>query len=229
MRFLNRSDVRPWFEGKTVAIVGSGPGCTENADGFVDSHDVVVRVNNYRLTGGTGKRTDVFYSFFGTSIKKTQEELKRDGVSLCMNKLPNAQPIESDWHRRNGKMIGIDYRPHHARRAAWWFCDTYIPTVDQFMQPFEALGRHMPTTGFAAIWDVLSFNPARVYLTGFDFFRSGIHNVNEPWRAKNLDDPFRHEPEREAAWLTKAIRSTPSIMCDRLLAFHLTGRRHDAA
>ena len=65
MRFVSRSEVRSRFEGKSVAIVGSGPGCAENEPGLIDGHDVVVRVNNYRLTGGTGKRTDIFYSFFG--------------------------------------------------------------------------------------------------------------------------------------------------------------------
>lgn len=213
MRFLSRSEVKPWFEGKTVAIVGSGPGCAENSAGYVDSHQVVVRVNNYRLVGGTGSKTDVFYSFFGTSIKKTVDELKRDKVRLCMSKLPNAHVLESEWHRRNGKMIGVDYRPHYARRASWWFCDTYVPTIEEFMQPFDVLGRHMPTTGFAAIWDVLSFNPRAVFLTGFDFFRSGIHNVNERWIAKNLDDPYRHLPERELAWVAAAVQRHP-IRCD---------------
>lgn len=216
MRFLSRSEVAPWFEGKTVAIVGSGPGCAENSVGYVDSHDIVVRVNNYRLIGGTGSRTDVFYSFFGMSIKKTVEELKRDGVKLCMSKLPNAQVLESEWHRRNGKMIGVDYRPHYVRRESWWFCDTYVPDVEEFMKPFDALGRHMPTTGFAAIWDVLSFNPKTVFLTGFDFFQSGIHNVNEPWRAKNLDDPFRHDPERELAWVARSMGRYPIRFDDRL-------------
>lgn len=217
MRFIDRLECRSWFEGKSVAIVGSGPGCAQNAPGLVDHHEVVVRVNNYRLTAGTGKRTDVFYSFFGTSIRKAAEELKRDGVNLCMSKVPNAHAIESEWHRCNGKMIGVDYRPHYQRRKDWWFCDTYIPTVPEFMVGFELLGRHMPTTGFAAILDVLSFNPRAVYLTGFDGFRSGVHNVDEPHRVKNLDDPIRHEPERELAWLA-ANRKRYPIWTDSALS-----------
>lgn len=194
----------------------------DNAPGFVDSHDVVVRVNNYRLIGGTGARCDVFYSFFGTSIKKTREELIADGVRLCLCKLPNARAMESDWHTRNGKEIGIDYRPHYERRRRmnFWFCDTYVPTVEEFMVGFDLLGRHMPTTGFAAILDVMSFDPAAVYLTGFDFFASGIHNVNEPWRSKNPDDPHRHRPEREAAWLAANIDRYP-ISVDAALAARL--------
>lgn len=210
MRFLDRSECQPVFEGKRIAIVGSGPGVLDNEPGFVDGHDVVVRVNNYRLVSpATGQRTDVFYSFFGTSIKKTAHELARDGVTLCMCKCPNAHAIESEWHRANGKMIGVDYRPHYERRASWWFCDTYIPTVEEFMVGFRLLGDHMPTTGFAAILDVLSFDPAEIYLTGFDFFRSGVHNVSDPWRVKNLDDPIRHEPERELAWLAANWRGLP--------------------
>lgn len=217
MRFIDRSECRRWFEGKSVAIVGSGPGCLKNPSGLVDGHDVVVRVNNYRLRDGTGRRTDVFYSFFGVSIKKSTDDLRADGVRLCMSKVPNAHAIESDWHRRNGKMIGVDFRPHYERRRDWWFCDTYVPAVEEFMVSFRALGEHMPTTGFAAIFDVLTFDPRSVYLTGFDFFRSGIHNVDEPWRVKNLDDPHRHEPERERAWL-KANMARYPISCDQALS-----------
>lgn len=184
---------------------------------MVDSHEVVVRVNNYKLSKQAGFRCDVFASFFGSSIRKTADELKRDGVTLCLCKCPNAHAIESEWHRKNGKMIGVDFRPHYRRREQFWFCDTYVPTVEDFMVSFRALGNHMPTSGFAAIFDVLSFNPRSVFLTGFDFFRSGIHNVNEPWRAKNLDDPIRHEPERERAWLIENMRRHP-VTTDAALA-----------
>lgn len=217
MRFVNRSEVRQRFEGKSVAIVGSGPGCLKNAPGLVEAYEIIVRVNNYKLSPPTGFRTDVFYSFFGSSIKKSVEELKRDGVTLCMSKVPNAHAIESEWHRVNDKMIGVDYRRHFERRKDWWFCDTYIPTVEEFLVPFELLGRHQPTTGFAAIFDVLSFGPRAVYLTGFDGFRSGIHNVDEPHRVKNVDDPLRHEPERELAWIA-ANRTKYPIWTDSTMA-----------
>lgn len=217
MRFVTRHEARQRFEGRTVAVVGSGPGILGNPDGLVDGHEVVVRVNNYVcLNGQTGRRCDIFYSFFGSSIRKTAAELKADGVTLCMSKIPDAQPIESDWHRRNGKMIGVDFRPHFRRRRDWWFCDTYVPTVAEFMVSFDMLGRHMPTSGFAAIIDVLSFDPAHVFLTGFDFFRSGIHNLRDRHRPKNLDDPIGHVPEAELAWL-KAAAPTLPITCDPAL------------
>lgn len=217
MRFVTRSDIRPRFEGKTVAIVGSGPGVLENDKGFIDSHDVVVRINNFKIIPpATGARTDVFYSFFGRSIKKEKYELKRSGVTLCMCKCPNDHAIDSDWHVRNRQMIGVDYRPHYERRKDWWFCDTYIPTKQEFLASFELLGRHVPTTGFACILDVLLLGPRSVYLTGFDFYRSGIHNVNERWRPRNSTDPIGHVPEVELAWLRKHKDSYPLMFDARL-------------
>jgi hypothetical protein len=193
--------VAPRFRGKTVALVGSGPGSLDNAPGFVDSHDIVVRVNNYRIMRNTGARTDVFYSFFGHSIKKTAEELQHDGVTLCLCKCPDDYAIDSEWHRRKRRLNGVDFRYIYESRAPWWFCDTYIPTTEDFLQKFALLGKRIPTTGFAAILDLLSFKPAALYLTGFDFFRSGYHNVTDPWAARNQTDPFAHDPERELRWL----------------------------
>ena len=203
MRFVDWTEVKKVFEGKSVAIVGSAPSCLDNKIGFVDSHDVVVRVNNYRLSKGTGNRTDVFYSFFGSSVKKTPEELKKDEVFLCMCKCPNSKPIESEWHVKNGKPLGVDFRYIYDIRRDWWFCDTHVPDTGRFIGTFELLDRHIPTTGFSAIVDILDCSPGSVFITGFDFFASGIHNVNEPWRPGRKDDPIGHRPDLELGFLKK--------------------------
>jgi len=64
-----------------VAIVGSGPSCRSNQVRFIDGHDVVLRTNNYKLYFETGYRTDVYYSFFGSSIRKTEKQLRHDGFA----------------------------------------------------------------------------------------------------------------------------------------------------
>jgi hypothetical protein len=222
MRFVSYSEASEKFIGKTVAIVGSAPSCAENEPGFVDSHDVVVRVNNYRTGDRQGHRCDVFYSFFGGSIKKSIADLKADGVTLCMCKCPNSRPIESEWHSRApGRVNGIDFRYIYRMRADWWFCDTWIPSTDHFRRSFQLLDRHIPTTGFAAVLDVLAMRPRSVYLTGFDFFSSGLHNVNEKWRPGDPHDPIGHVPEREAKWIATNLGSYPIALdatLERLLA-----------
>lgn len=202
VRFLSFEEAAAThLRGKSVAVVGSAPSCTRNDPGLVDSHDVVVRVNNFKLGTGQGKRVDVHYSFYGSSIKSSIDVLKAAGAKLCMCKCPDGKPIESEWHVRMNKPNGVDYTYIYRNRRNWWFCDTFIPTTEHFLQTFNLLGKHQPTTGFAAIQDVLAAGARAVYLTGFDFFSSGMHNVNEPWNEKNLDDPIRHRPDLEAEWI----------------------------
>ena len=201
MRFVTFENVVDRLRGARVALVGSAPSVLDNAPGFVDSHDVVVRVNNYKTGTAPGFRCDVFYSFFGGSIKKNRDDLVNDGVRLCMCKCPNAKPIQSDWHERNGKQIGIDFGYIYEMRKDWWFCDTYVPTVERFVKSFQLLDRHIPSTGFAAILEVLACDPLSLYLTGFDFFSSGVHNVDEKWRPGDQEDPIGHRPHLESLWL----------------------------
>lgn len=222
MHFCDRDYVRSFFEGKRVALVGSGPGSMSNDIGFVDSFDVVVRVNNYKLLQGTGERTDVHYSFYGTSIKKTAEDLQRDGVKLCICKCPNDQFIESPWHRARNKMAGVDFRYIYKAREAWWFCPTYVPTTEQFLEDFNLLGKHVPTTGFSALLELLRHDPAHIYMTGFDFFSSGVHNVNERWRPGNPTDPIGHSPQAERKWFAQN-RGKHAITMDHALTRCLRG------
>lgn len=210
--FCDREHVQSVIQGKTVALVGSGPGSLENPRGLVDSHDVVVRVNNYKLFPATGFRTDVHFSFYGQSIRKTAAELKRDGVRLCICKCPDAQFIDSEWHRKHHKMNGVDFRAIYERRRDWWFCPTYVPTVDEFRAEFDLLGGHVPTTGFSALLQVLALNPKHLYVTGFDFFGSRLHNVNERWRRMNADDPIGHVPAKERAWFVENFERFPITM-----------------
>lgn len=216
MRFVTFEDVAARFRGKSVAIVGSAPSCLDNAPGFVDAHDVVVRVNCYKTGAAQGVRTDVHYSFYGSSIDKPAQHLQRDGVALCMCKCPDSKPLESEWHERHGKLNGIDFRYIYRARADWWWCDTFVPSEARFLDKFKVLGGHIPTTGFSAILDVLDCDPRAVYLTGFDFFGSKIHNVNEPWRPGNPQDPIRHMPELEAAWLADNETRHPLTFDTRL-------------
>ena len=212
MRFVTFWEAAERLRGRRVALVGSAPSVLENERGFIDGHEVVVRVNNYKLSDAAGRRTDVFYSFFGGSIRKTSEELQQDGVYLCMCKCPDDKPIASPWHERMGKQAGIDFRYIYRARRDFWFCDTYVPSSDRFRAGFELLGGHVPSTGFAALLDVLACEPRELYLTGFDFFSSGMHNVDEAWKAGDPADPIGHASERELRWVAANASRHPLVL-----------------
>lgn len=217
MRFVTLEEARSHLAGKRVAVVGGGPTALENRPGFVDSHDVVMRVNNYKTGEEQGWRCDVFFSFFGASIRKTAQELKRDGVRLCWAKCPDSKPIESPWHEARGKTNGIDFRYIYKNREGWWFGDVFVPDDAHFLRGFHLLERHVPTTGFAAILEALDAGPASLYVTGFDFFRSGQHNVDERWRPGDPADPIGHLPELERDVLRELLPRHP-VTVDRALA-----------
>jgi hypothetical protein len=206
VRFVNWQEMASRLRGKSIAIVGSAPSVLDNTPGFIDSHEVICRINNYKLSPAAGFRCDVHYSFYGTSIRKSAADLEADGVRLCVAKCPDSKPLVSDWHERNGHQVGIDFRYIYLARKNWWFCDTFIPDDVRFLNKFHLLAEHIPTTGFSAILDVLACEPRNIYLTGFDFMTSGLHNVNEPWRPGDPADPIGHRPELERAWLVENQR-----------------------
>lgn len=228
--FVDFKFCRDFFADKRVVIVGSGPGAVLNPLGFVDSHDIVLRVNNYGRHPNLGERCDVFYSFFGGSIKKTREELIADGVQLCMAKCPDGKPIESRWHEKHGRQKGIDFRYIYEARRNFWFGPTFVPNAEHFLGGFQLLENHIPTTGFSAILDVVECAPASVFLTGFDFFSSGVHNLNQRWRPGDQADPIGHVPWKEARVLAGMMKSKQiPIYADPALrqALALAGHRDD--
>jgi len=234
MLFSDFARIKNMFQGKRVALFGSAPTCLDNNGAWIDKFDFIVRTNNYKMKGEkhgikydytdrVGSRTDVFYSFFGSSIRKTKDELIRDGVKLCMSKIPNSKPLESDWHVKKGKLEGIDYRPNYRRRQAFWFCPTYVPTDDEFLKKFKYLDNHQPTTGFSAICDLMKARPSELYITGFTFFKALPgqtikHNINESWKIKNPEDPIRHQPEVEAVKLRELAATYSFLKLDKHLS-----------
>jgi hypothetical protein len=134
-----------------------------------------------------------------------------------MCKCPNSQPIESDWHVKNNKKLGIDFRYIYKNRKGWWFCPVYIPTDVRFKKLYYALENHIATTGFAAIWEIAHLPVKKIYITGFDFFQSGVHNVNERWRPGDSNDPIGHRPDLEKKLLHKLIMTRNNIELDKYL------------
>lgn len=194
MKFIQFEDLD--FKGRVV-IVGGGPTVLDNEPGFIDDFDTVVRINNYKTFTETGYRTDVHYSYFGKAIRDQKD------AKLCMCKYPNGdiKHIPVEWGDYKPPERGIDFTWVYRHRSRWWYTDTYIPLMKEFEPKFFLLNEHMPTTGFSAIYDFSKFD-CEIYLTGFDFFESGKHNVNEKWRAGRHNDPIGHKPELEREWIS---------------------------
>lgn len=202
---MTLDEVRDYFKGKRVCVMGSAPSCLDNVGSDIDGYDSVVRVNNFKIVGfedKVGTKCDVHYSFYGNSIRVNFDYLKLLGVKLHMCKCPNGEPYagiyDYAWHRKHAKGdYGYNFEYIYKLRNGKWIAPVYIPDISHYLQLFNFLGCASPTTGFAAIWELIQCELKELYITGFDFFTSKMHNVNEHWRAGKPDDPLRHEPERE--------------------------------
>lgn len=201
VKYIAFSDVQKFFEGKKVAIVGSAPSCRDNEPGFIDSFDIVCRINNFKLFEETGYRTDVYYSYFGRAIRIEKSELKDTRLVMCKYPMGGIKHLV-EWGNYTPNSRGVDYEWVYEERKDWWFGNTYIPTMEAFVKYFNQLGHHIPTTGFSCILDVSQCD-CEIYLTGFDFFESGKHNVNETWIKGDPNDPIRHRPDLEKQWLSE--------------------------
>lgn len=215
-------EVRKVFKNKRVVIFGSAPSALNNNGKEIDKYDVIVRVNNYKMheySDNVGTRTDAHYAFYGNSVRKKPDELKRDGVYLCMCKCPDAKIL--DHHKMvdfDGQNLGGDFRYIYKNREKFWFTKTYVPEPEILLKQMELLNGHMPTTGFAGILTLIKCAPKELYITGFDGFTSGLHNIDEAWRDKRERvDPIAHDPDREIDYLKKLKRQYSFIKLDDTL------------
>jgi hypothetical protein len=225
MNLLTQADLVNIFKGKRVVIVGSAPSGRElNTKDKIESYDEVIRVNNYKTKGvdlkgrpydfsrELGIRTDYHYSFYGGSIRKTAEDLKGIKGHLC--KCPNDDCHVTDWHRERNQQQGGDFRPIYRRRKDFWIAPVYIPEKDHYMKLFDALGNHVPSTGFACIWELLQCQCKELYVTGFDWMTSRLHNVDELWRPGNQDDPIKHVWDEEVKLMRRWVFEYPELEID---------------
>ena len=210
---IKDKEIQKVIEGKRVIVMGSAPSVLENNGKDIDNYDIVVRVNNFKIDGfekQVGTKLDIYYSFFGTSIEKTNEELKRHKLKFIMCKYPNESFMDhTGGVAKDG--ISADFRRTYNVRKYWWEFPIWIPKMKYFKENFEKLFR-VPTTGISAILDILRFNPKSLNITGFDFMTSGIHDTNVRW---NKGDG-NHDHVRER-YLIAELRNKGKIVCDEHL------------
>ena len=192
-----------WFKGKRVAIIGGADSAYKEKLGeYIDSFDVVVRINNGvrvidKYHEYVGKRTDfLFHSFY------TEED---EGKS----------PIEVDlWRNKNVKNLIFSYSIEfldYGRKYSNNFmkvtkgkynysCVNYKQTLENR----ELVYPTNPTTGIIAINTIMACHPKLIYITGITFFRTphlsdyrdvGLHiwreNVKSGKSAHNFDIEYK--------------------------------------
>jgi len=198
----SRKFVDNFFKNKSVVILGSAPNVKNISAKKLNSFDIVVRVNNYKIFNEC-KRVDVFYSFLGKSIRTTNEEIKKTKCKLIYCKCPNENIITKNINGEINERLTEDFRWIYCFRSDWFNVPYYIPPVETFSQN-SAFVNQVMTTGVSAIIDILRHKPTLVHIAGFDFFTSGLHNggAAAKWKGKK-----GHNFEGEANVVRKLLKN----------------------
>lgn len=186
---------------KRVAVVGNGPLREGQAD-EIETFDTIVRLNNFdRNVSGRATRCDIHYSYFGRSIRPVNYRAHKTQLLIFrFPRPPFSLPDPVQWFelRQRQKEICFDwiYRLREDLLSAY----TPVLCVERrtFLDYFELLGDHIPTTGFQAVLDFDGLRTSELVLYGFDCFTSGLHNGGRStWNRGGMEHPYGHVPDRE--------------------------------
>ena len=174
---LEESQVKDFIKGRTVLVLGSAACVAKLKPDFMESFDIIVRCNNYKIFNAC-RRVDIYYSFLGGSIKKSMDDIVADGAKFVFCRNPNA-----DFSAHVGGQYvpghSLDARPIYEQRKNWFKIPYFVQTFKNYRRNYGLI-RRLLTTGISAIVDIKRYDPARLYVAGFDFFTILIHNVDEP-------------------------------------------------
>lgn len=221
-------DIRPWgdlasdlpLEGARIAIVGNAGYLGELEQGeHIDGHDLVLRMNNFRVTGfepSVGSRVDVYMSnFYVPDIDFTNPDIGR--ASWIVSSRPNTfrKPKTHSLDLRFGEHITEGLCALDATGA-------YVPSLEYIRGLTEQVG-NAPTTGMMAILlatEILLPRCQSVYVTGFSFFEGKSHY----YKSAADDLSSHHNPQTEKTVLAQRLRpffEDGRVTCDETVAAHL--------
>ncbi len=214
---LNRRlAIRPWqdlarrseVQRATIAIVGNAGYLAGIEQGdYIDSHDLVVRMNNF-LTAGyerqVGSKLDVFLTTFHTDIELKRPELNSARLIVASVPFNWARRRSNTLKHRHAEFITLGLSQLRRREA-------YVPDATYFHSLQVSLGSY-PTTGAMGLLLAVDFLlPVceRLYITGFSFFEGQSH-----YFGSQRIVPTNHNVEREQVLLFR--RLAPHIQSGRV-------------
>jgi|TARA_A100001515_G_scaffold101758_1_gene82438 hypothetical protein len=170
-------DLNNIFEDKKIAIVGPSSEIENHGDAkFIDSYDVVVRINDARTDKKyRGMKTDVVYIDGNERISTVNNHSE----SYFVVSHPN-----SVWfaYRNQGTISHLNKNKcRYAVIDEKFYSDLSGVLNDP---PMEKKVR--PNTGCLALFHLLSFNIKELFIVGIDFYNTG-YEKEHMWGSKSVD------------------------------------------
>ncbi len=188
------------FKNKRIAIVGAADSVFDEKNGdFIDSYDIVIRINKAALLWDKEKSdylgskfTYLYHSFYENSYSGGGPinfgEFEDLGVQKIIH--PN-----SDF---KGLRTHLNFYKRHLKLKK-----TYVFPPVLYKKITKDLVGFQPTVGFSAIYSVLNSDFKELYLTGFTFFKSPyVPGYRDEFRDKKANEEHIkkqgiHHPDKE--------------------------------
>lgn len=221
-------EIRKKYQAESIAVVGNGPSALRYSIGNrIDACDLVVRMNNYKITAGfapfIGVKIDVFLSsLFFRIVQKTEKDLRREGVRMIWSSIPDMPYVDQwpiDVARAKDNFPAYDiYLPSRydfikaVDKPDWHIFARYAGYALMGQKFLEAFGIWwpVPSSGLMAILMAMNCRPKSMIITGFDFYAADkkAHYYEENGIIpKKTHHSFASEP----AVLCKYIKKNRSI------------------
>jgi hypothetical protein len=181
---------RPEVQHASLAIVGNAGYLAELSQGArIDAHDLVLRMNNFRLAGferQVGRKLDIFFTTFHQDVDLTNPPLEKArfiATSVPFNVLKRPVGLQ----QRHASFVAAGVRRLSGGEA-------YVPDTSYFVAARRTIGRY-PSTGAMAILLAIDFLLpvcGQIFVTGFSFFEGQGHYFHS-----GPVVPRNHDPRRE--------------------------------
>jgi len=215
---------KEFLTGKSVVVVGPASTLKGTGSGaFIDSHDVVVRINHAwplpkDLAEDIGTRCDVIYHNLNPRnqriLPKHIAQMKKDGVRWVVSSHPANRPRYRSRQRRFRR----------ANRGRLRF--RIIPAALK-----RRLRRHVgfPNSGMVAIADLLRFPIKSLYVTGFSFYTTGYLKYPNYKRIRKSMALRNHNQRRHKSYMARLLKRESRLKVDpaieRILAEHMARKK----
>jgi len=188
-----------YLNNKTVAIIGPSPTIKKNINfDHINKQDIIVKINNSIFSDNdnvyTGNRIDVLYTL------SLAQNLNQIDISFQDKKFHEYFFDLVD--KKNIKFLVFSNELHsiiHNQRLSlniYKFTQLYnkknIPIIflpKNIIEKHVTNARKIPSAGYGAIINLLTYNIKSLYIKGFTFFKDGhsMSYIGEEWK-KKLDD-----------------------------------------
>jgi len=201
------------FAGKRIAVVGPASSAFQTGKGaYIDSFDLVIRINKSALTVDAGKhptdigsRTDILFHCFLENLHSGGGPLdfamyERQGIRFVINPRYEWSGVRNSFNF---------YKRYRTAQP------TYLLSRKLFGKINRSLGGYRPTTGYSALYALLESDFAELYITGFTFFKTAYGDgYRDDMKGANQARAFMegvglHNPDAEFGEFKKLLAKHP--------------------